>query len=99
MPFIVLPRGGDEVDIGQKNLGKKDGIDVMTKLKAPVLKAQERQDGDAMELTARFVVEANDGAVLRSPMAVTACVPGGDEPDDVDNEVAPSLPPCRLNEP
>ena len=52
-----------------------------------------------MELTARFVGEANDGAVLRSPMAVTACVPVGDAQDDVDNEVAPSLPPCRLNEP
>ena len=37
MPF-VLPRGGDVVIIGQKTLREKLGIDVMTQLKALVLK-------------------------------------------------------------
>ena len=39
MPFIVLPRGGDVVIIGQKILGEKLGIDVMAQLMASVLKA------------------------------------------------------------
>ena len=92
MPFIVLPGGGDVVIIGQKTLREKLGIDVMVQLKASVLKAQERQDGAGMELTARSVGELNDGAVLRAAMAETAFVPGGDAPGDVDDEVALTLP-------
>ena len=64
------------------------GIDVMAQLKTSVLMAQARQDGAGMELTARSVSEPNDGAVLRAAMAVTAFVPGGDTPGDVDDEVA-----------
>ena len=45
MPFIVLPGRGDVVIIGQKTLREKLDIDVMAQLKAPVLKAQRRQDG------------------------------------------------------
>ena len=52
MPFIVPPAGGDVVIIEQKTLREKLGIDVMAQLKASVLKAQERQDGAGMELTA-----------------------------------------------
>ena len=44
-----------------------------------------------MELTARSVGEPNDGVVLRAGMAVTAFVPGGDAPGDVDDEVALTL--------
>ena len=91
MPFTVLPGGGDVVVIGQKTLREKLGIDVMAQLKASVLKAQGRQDGAGMELTARSVGEPNDGAVLRAAMAVTAFVPGGDAPGDVDDEVALTL--------
>ena len=95
MPFIVLPGGGDVVIIGQKTLREKLGIDVMAQLKASVLKAQGRQDGAGMELTARFVGEPNDSAVLRAAMAVTAFVPGGDAPGDVDDEVTLMLPSQR----
>ena len=48
-----------------------------------------------MELTARSVGEPNDGGVLRAAMAVTAFVPGGDVPGDVDDEVALTLPSQR----
>ena len=60
--------------------------------KASVLKAQGRQYGARMELTARSVGERNDGVVLRVAMTVTAFVPGGDAPGDVDDEVALTLP-------
>ena len=95
MPFIVLPGGGDVVIIGQKTLRKKLAIDVKAQLKASVLKAQRRQDGSGMELTARSVGEPNDGFVLRATMAVTAVVPGGDAPVDVNDEVALTLPSQR----
>ena len=39
--------------------------------------------------------EPNDGAVLRAAMAVTAFVPGGDTPGDVDDEVTLWLPSQR----
>ena len=71
---------------------KKLSIDVREQLKASVLKAQGRQYGAEIELTARSVDELNDGAVLRAAMAVTAFVPGGDAPGDVDDEIAPMLP-------
>ena len=48
-----------------------------------------------MELTARSVGEPNDCAVLRASMAVTAFVPGGDVPGDVDDEAALTLPSQR----
>ena len=70
---------------------EKLGIDVMAQLKPSVLKAQGRRDGAGMELTARSVGEPNDGAVLRAAMAVTAFVPGGDAPGDVNDEVALTL--------
>ena len=96
MPFIVLSGRGDVVIIiGQKTLREKLGIDVMAQLKASVLKAQGRQDGAVMKLTARSVGEPNDGAVLRAAIAVTAFVPGGDVPGDVDDAVALTLPPQR----
>ena len=95
MPFIVLPRGGDVVIIGQKTLGEKLDIDLMAQLKASVLGAQRRQDGAEMELTARSVGEPNDGAVLRAAMAVTAFVPRVDAPGDVDDEVTLTLPSQR----
>ena len=95
MPFIVLAGGGDVVIIGQKTLREKIGIDVVVQLKASVLKAQGRQDGAGIELTARSVGEPNDGAVLRAAMAVTAFVPGGDAPGDLDDEVALTLPSQR----
>ena len=95
MPFIVLPGRGDVVVIGQKTPREKLGIDVMAQLKASVLKAQGRQDGAGMELTARSVGEPYDGAVLRAAMAVTAFVPGDDAPGDVDGEVALTLPSQR----
>ena len=79
------------VIIGQKTLREKLGIDVMAQLKASVLKAQGRQDGAGMELTARSVGEPNDGAVLRAAMSVTVFVPGGDAPGDVDDEVTLTL--------
>ena len=81
------------VIIGEKTLREKLGIDVMSQLKASVLKAHGRQDGAGMELAARSVGESNDeGAVLRAAMAVTAFVPGGDAPGDVDDEIALTLP-------
>ena len=83
------------VVIGQKTLRNKLGIDVMAQLKASVLKAQGHQYGAGMEFTARSVGEPNDGAVLRAAMAVTAFVPGGDAPGDVDVEVALTLPSQR----
>ena len=95
MPFIVLPGRGDVVIIGQKTLRKKLGIDVVARVKASVLKAQGRQDGAEIELTARSVGEPNDGAVLRAAMAVTAFVPGSDAPGDVDDEFALTLPSQR----
>ena len=48
-----------------------------------------------MELTTHSVGRPNDGAVLRAAMAVTAFVPGGDAPGNVDDEVALTLPPQR----
>ena len=95
MPFIVLPGGGDVVIIGQKTLREKLGIDIVAQLKASVLKAQGRQHGAGLELTARSVGKPNDGAVLVAAMAVTAFVPGGDAPGDVDDEVALTLPSQR----
>ena len=80
------------VIIGQKTMRDKIGIDVMAQLNASVLRAQRRQDGAGMELTARAVGKPNDGAVLRGGMAVTAVVPGGDAPGGVDDEVALTLP-------
>ena len=88
--FIVLSWGGDVVFIGQKTLREKLGIDVMAQLKAYVLKAKGRRDGAGTELTARSVGEPNDG--VRVAMAVTAFVPGGDAPGDVDDEVTLTLP-------
>ena len=67
------------------------GIDVMAQLKASVLKAHGREDGAEMETTAGPVGEPNAGAVLRAAMAVTAFVPGGDAPGDVDNDVTLAL--------
>ena len=51
MPFVVLPEGGDVVIIKQKTLKEKLGIDVMTQLKASVLKAHGREDDPEMETT------------------------------------------------
>ena len=95
MPFIVLSGGGDAVIIGQKTLREKLGIDVMAQLKASVLKAQGRQDGAWMELTARSMDEPNGGAALQSAMAVTAFRPGGDAPGNVNDEVTLTLPSQR----
>ena len=53
MPFIVLPRVGDVVIVGQKTLREKLGVDVMVQLRASVLNACGRQDGPGVELTAR----------------------------------------------
>ena len=52
--------------MGQKTLREKLGIDVMMQLKPSlsVMKAQGRQDGAGMEITARSVVESADCAVL-----------------------------------
>ena len=88
MPFMVLPGGGDVFILGQRTMREKSGIDVMAQLKASLLKEQERQNGAGMELTAHFMGESSDGAVLRAAMAVTAFVPGGDAPGDVEVEVA-----------
>ena len=67
----------------------------MAQLKVSVLKAQRCQDGAGMELLARSVGDPNDGAVLRAAMAVTAFVPGGDAPGDVEDEVTLVLPSQR----
>ena len=72
MPFIVFPRGGDVVIIGQKKLREKLGIDVMAHLVASVLKAHGCQDNAGMEFTALAVGEPNASAGLRAAMAVTA---------------------------
>ena len=80
------------VIIGQKTMREKLGMDIMAELKTYVLKAQGRQDGAGMELTACSVGELNDGTMLRTAMAVTAFVPGGDAPGDVYDEVALTLP-------
>ena len=95
MPRIVLPGGGDVVIIERKTLREKIGIGVMAQLKVSVLKPHGRQDGAGMELTSRSVGESNHGAVLRTAMAVTAFVPGGDAPGDVDDEVTLTLPSQR----
>ena len=84
------------VIIRQKTVREKLGIDVIAQLKASVLKAQGRQDGAEIGLTAHSVGERNDGAVLRAAMAVTAFVSGSDTPGDVDDEVALTLPFQRL---
>ena len=64
-------------------------------LKASELESQGRQDGVRMEYTARSVGAPSDGAVLRAAIAVTAFVPDGDAPVDVDDEVALTLPSQR----
>ena len=85
MPFIVLPGGGDVFIIGQKTLREKRGIDVMTQLKAWVLKAHGREDGPMMDPTAGAVEDPNAGAALRATTAVTAIEPGGSVPGYVDD--------------
>ena len=91
MPFIVLPGGATCLIIGQKILREKRGIDVMTQLKASVLKAHGREDGPEMELTAGAVGEPNAGAVLRAAMAVMAFRPGGGALSNVDDDAALTL--------
>ena len=86
MPFIVLPEVDGVAIIGQKTLKQKLGIDVMTQLKASVLKADGRQDGPDMEVSAGAVDEPNAGAVLRAAMAVTAFGPSCGAPGDVDDD-------------
>ena len=83
------------VIIGQMTLKEKLGIDVRAELKASVLKAQGRQDGAGMDLTARSLGESDYGAVLRATMAATAFVPGSDGPGDMDDGVALTLPSQR----
>ena len=72
------------VIIEQKTLREKVAIDVMTQLKASVLKAHGREDGPEMEATAGAVDEPNAGAVLRAAMAVTVFGPGDGAPGDVE---------------
>ena len=91
MSFIVPPGGSDVVIIGQKTLREKIGIDVMTQLKASVMKAHGREDGPEMEATAGAVNQPNAGAVLRAAMAVTAFGPGGSAPGDVDDDATLTL--------
>ena len=79
------------VIIEQKTLREKVAIDVMTQLKASVLKAHGREDGPEMEATAGAVDEPNAGAVLRAAMAVTALGPGGGAPGDVDDDATLTL--------
>ena len=62
MPFVVLPGGSDVVIIGQSTLREKHGIDVMAQLQASLLKAQGREDGPEMEITA--------GGAVSEPMLV-----------------------------
>ena len=93
--IIVCPRRGDVVIIGQMTLKEKLGIDVRAELEASVRKAQGRQDGAGMDLTARSMGESNDDAVLRATMAATAFVPGSDGPGDMDDGVALTLPSQR----
>ena len=75
------------VIIGQNTLREKLRIDVMTELKASVLKAHKREDRSGMEITAGAVDEPNAGAVLQAAMVVMAFGPGGNEPGEVDNDV------------
>ena len=75
-----------------ENTERETGIDFMAQLKASVLKAQGLQNSAGMKLTARSGGEPNDGAVLRAATAVTAFLPGGDAPGDVDDEIALTLP-------
>ena len=79
------------VIIGQKTLREELGIDVMTQLRASVLKVHGREDGPEMEATAGAVDEPNAGAVLRAAMAVTALGPGGGAPGDVDDDATLTL--------
>ena len=74
--------------IGHKTMREKRSIEVMAQLKVSVLKEEGRQNCAGIELTAHSVDESGDGAVLRAAMVVTAFVPGGDAPGDVDAEVA-----------
>ena len=67
----------------------------MAQLNTFVLEAQGRQYGVGMELTARGVGDPKSGAVLRAAMAITAFGPGGDAPDDVDDEATLTLLPQR----
>ena len=83
LTIVVLPGEDDVVIIAQNTLREKLGIDVPAQLKASVLKAQRRQEDAEMKL--------NDGAALHAAMAVTAFVPGGDAPGDVDDEVILTL--------
>ena len=91
MPFIVLPGRSDVVIIGQKTLREKLGIDVMTQLKASVLKAHGCQDDAGIEFTALAVGEPNAGAVVRAAIAVTVFGPGGDASGDVEDGVTLTL--------
>ena len=92
MPFVVLPGGSDVVIIGQSTLREKHGIDVMAQLQASLLKAQGREDGPEMEITAGGAVgEPKAGAAVRAAMAVTAFSPGGDAPGDLDDDVKLTL--------
>ena len=75
------------VIIGQNTLREKLRIDVMTELKASVLKAHKREDRSGMEITAGAVDEPNADAVLQAAMVVMAFGPGGNEPGEVDNDV------------
>ena len=86
MSFIVPPGGSDVVIIGQKTLREKIGIDVMTQLKASVLRAHGREDGPEMEFTAGAADESIAGAVLLAAMAVMAFGPGGGTPGDVGDD-------------
>ena len=76
---------------GRRHLREKLGIDVMTQLKASVLKAHGREDGPTMEAAAGTVNEPNAGAVLRAAMAVTAFGLGGGAPGDVDDDATLTL--------
>ena len=80
---------------GRRRGREKLGIHVMAQPNASALKAQGRQDGAGIELTARSVGKPNVAAVPRAAMAVTAFGPGGDAPSDVDDEVALTLPSQR----
>ena len=77
--------------IGQKTLREKLGIDVMTQLKAAVLKAHGRENNPKMEATTGALDEPNAGAVLLAAMAVTPFGPGGGAPGDVDDDATLTL--------
>ena len=91
MTFIVLLWEGDIGIIRQKTLMEKLGVDVMTQLKASVLKAHKRVVAPEMKSTAGAVGDANADAVLRAAMAVTAFGREGDAPGDVDDDVTLTL--------